>query len=120
MQMSYLTRSIEPPNQRIDLGGTMKKLMLATVVACAASSQASDLHVVEGVLEFNHGNYHVGDTSLAGMSLSELRHYEGMTVKVAGEKRVGDLEVYKLFVKTSEGYTTSYDWDVVNQELYAN
>lgn len=98
----------------------MKKLMLASLMACAVSVQASDLHVVEGVLEFNHGNYHVGNLELTGLSLNELRHYEGKTVKVAGEKRVGDLEVYKLFVKTSEGYTTSYDWDLVNQELYAN
>jgi len=39
---------------------------------------------------------------------------------VAGENQENGLEIYKVFVKTENGYEASYDWDVVNQEFYAN
>lgn len=99
----------------------MKSLfaMLASAVF-AVSVQASEMKLVEGELQFNQGEYHVAGTKLTGLSLTELRSYEGKTVKVAGESTAKGLEIYKVFVKTDNGFETSYDWDVVNQEYYAN
>ena len=99
----------------------MKSLfaLLASAVF-AASVQASEMKLVEGEVQFSQGEYQVSGTKLTGLSLNELRAYEGKTVKVAGENTVNGLEIYKVFVKTENGFETSYDWDVVNQEYYAN
>lgn len=99
----------------------MKSLfaLLASVVF-AASVQASEMRLVEGEVQFSQGGYLVSGTKLTGLSLNELRAYEGKIVKVAGENTVNGLEVYKVFVKTENGFESSYDWDLVNQEYYAN
>ena len=55
---------------------------------------------------------------LSGLSHSQLRHYEDLTVKIAGERNENSMEIYKVFLKTKQGYETSYDWDLVNQDLY--
>jgi len=95
---------------------------MALVLALSSQAMASELSTIEGKVVFQKGQY-VLQTSkssqeLSGLSLQALRQYEGRTVKVAGEVSEGSLEIYKVFVKTENGYETSYDWDVVNQELY--
>jgi len=99
----------------------MKSLIAVLASAVfAVSAQASEMKLIEGEVQFSQGQYHVAGTKLIGLSLSELRAYEGKTVKVAGENQENGLEIYKVFVKTENGYEASYDWDVVNQEFYAN
>lgn len=88
--------------------------------ALAVSVQASEMKLVEGEVAFEKGQYQVQGTTLTGLTLNELRQYEGKTVKIAGEANKSGLEIYKVFVKTENGYETSYDWDVVNQEYYLN
>ncbi|GAA6134062.1 hypothetical protein NBRC116188_08510 [Oceaniserpentilla sp. 4NH20-0058] len=104
----------------------MKAFMSVCVLLVAFGSQvfASNLETVEGKVAFEKGEYFLtsakGKHQLQGLSLQQLRHYEGRTVKVAGEVSGTQLEIYKLFVKTKEGYEATYDWDVVNQDLYAD
>lgn len=104
----------------------MKNIMTICAVCMAFSAQvfASNLETVEGKVSFEKGQYVLtseqNTLTLEGLSLTQLRQYEGRTVKVAGEIESGDLEIYKVFVKTENGYESSYDWDVVNQELYAD
>ena len=104
----------------------MKQLIVlcAILFALAAQASASSLKSIEGKVMFSKGDYHLvsGQTSieLSGLSNQQLRHYEGLEVKAAGELTEAGLEVYKVFIKTESGYKTTYDWDVVNQDLYAD
>lgn len=84
------------------------------------SAMASEMTMLEGKVVFNKGQYQIDGVKLTGLSLNELRQYEGHTVKMAGEKTHQHLNIYKVFVKTQNGYETSYDWDVVNSEQYEN
>ena len=94
------------------------------ILAFCASSFASDMVTMEGKVVFEQGQYHLQakDTSivLSGMNMQHLRKYEGKDVKVAGESKLTSLEVYKVFIKQGDTYQASYDWDVVNQDLYSN
>lgn len=102
----------------------MKQLILlcAILFALAFQAQASTLQTAQGRVIFSEGGYHLvtGDQSiqLSGLSHSQLRHYEDLTVKIAGERNENSMEIYKVFLKTKQGYETSYDWDLVNQDLY--
>lgn len=105
------------------------KLLLSAVAAASLtlslSTTASNLDTIEGSVSFVKGDYYlVSDKNtkqrLTGMSRQELRAYEGKKIKIAGETKSDSVDIYKIFVKTESGYETSYDWDVVNQELYNN
>jgi hypothetical protein len=104
----------------------MKQLIVlcAILFALAAQASASSLQTVEGKVIFSKGDYHLVNThksvELSGLSNQQLRNFEGLEVKAAGELTGKSLEVYKVFVKTESGYEASYDWDVVNQDLYAD
>ena len=101
-------------------------LSIFTTAALTLSvvATASTLETAEGKVTFIEGQYVLLNTNhqqkLTGMSLQELRAYEGKTIKVAGESNSDTMEIYKIFVKTEQGYETRYDWDVVNQDLYAD
>ena len=84
------------------------------------SAMASEMTMLKGEVIFDKGQYQINGVNLTGLSLNELRQYEGHTVKIAGEKTHEHLDIYKVFVKTEHGYETSYDWDVVNSEQYEN
>lgn len=94
------------------------------VLSFSASSFASEMTTVEGTVSFDQGQYFVQGkdmrTALSGMDMAQLRAYEGKAVKVAGEQKVQSLDVYKIFVKKGDAYEASYDWEVVNQDLYSN
>ena len=104
----------------------MKQLIVlcAILFALAAQASASSLKTIEGKVMFSKGDYHLvkGNQSveLSGLSNQQLRNFEGLDIKAAGELTDAGLEVYKVFVKTESGYETSYDWDVVNQDLYTD
>ncbi|MGR6872636.1 hypothetical protein ACU6U9_10095 [Pseudomonas sp. HK3] len=104
----------------------MKQLVVlcAILFALAAQASASSLQTMEGKVTFSKGEYHLVNTTssveLSGLNNQQLRHYEGLEIKAAGELVEGSLEVYKVFIKTESGYKTTYDWDVVNQDLYAD
>ena len=104
----------------------MKQLIVlcAILFALAAQASASSLQTVEGKVMFSKGEYHLVSPNqsieLSGLSNQQLRNFEGLDVKAAGELTGAGLEVYKVFVKTESGYEASYDWDVVNQDLYAD
>ena len=78
--------------------------------------------MLEGTVVFEKGQYLIQTSdsrqALSGMDLGMLRKFEGKQVKIAGEDKANGLEIYKIFVKENGGYRTSYDWDVVNQDLY--
>ncbi|MGK0444641.1 MAG: hypothetical protein ACJA1U_001576 [Bermanella sp.] len=104
----------------------MKQLIVlcAILFALASQAQASTLESMEGKVIFSKGDYHLVNATqsreLSGLSNQQLRHYEGLTIKAAGQLNDESLEIYKVFVKTEQGYETTYDWDVVNQDLYAD
>lgn len=104
----------------------MKQLIVlcAILFALAAQASASSLKTIEGKVMFSKGDYHLvkdnQSVALSGLSNQQLRNFEGLDIKAAGELTDAGLEVYKVFVKTESGYETSYDWDVVNQDLYAD
>lgn len=104
----------------------MKNVILLCAILCALAAQASasTLTTKEGKVAFSKGEYQLVNaqqaSKLIGLSNQQLRHYEGRIVKVAVDETERGLEVYKVFVKTADGYETSYDWDVVNQDLYSN
>jgi hypothetical protein len=104
----------------------MKQLIVlcAILFALASQASASSMKTMEGKVIFSKGDYHLVNTTqsreLTGLSNTQLRHYEGLTIKAAGEVSDASLEIYKVFVKTDNGYETTYDWDVVNQDLYAD
>lgn len=103
---------------------TILSICAAASLALTFSATASTLQTAEGKVTFIEGQYFLSNATqqqkLTGMSLQELRAYEGKTIKVAGEPNSDAMEIYKIFVKTDSGYETSYDWDVVNQDLYAD
>lgn len=113
---------------QIKLGNAMKSLLSVAAAASLAlsfSATASNLETIEGSVSFVKGDYYlVSDKNtkqrLTGLNRQELRAYEGKNIKVAGETKSDSVEIYKIFVKTENGYEASYDWDVVNQELYNN
>lgn len=102
----------------------MKQLIVlcAILSALAAQASASSLKTMEGKVVFSKGEYHLVNSKstivLSGLNNAQLRHYEGLEIKAAGELAKNELDVYKVFVKTQTGYEASYDWDVVNQDLY--
>jgi len=104
----------------------MKAFMTLCALSIAFSSQlmASNLKTVEGKVAFEKGQYFIAaknsKLALTGLSLQQLRQYEGRSVKVAGDLDNKQLEIYKVFVKADNGYEASYDWEVVNQDLYAD
>lgn len=104
----------------------MKQLIvLCTILfALASHANASSLTTMEGKVIFSKGEYHlVNDKQsriLTGLTNQQLRHYEGLTIKAVGELADSSLEIYKVFTKTAAGYESTYDWDVVNQDLYTN
>jgi hypothetical protein len=104
----------------------MKQLIVlcAILFALASQASASSMKTMEGKVIFSKGDYHLVNATqsreLTGLSNTQLRHYEGLTIKAAGEVSDASLEIYKVFVKTDSGYETTYDWDVVNQDLYAD
>ncbi len=104
----------------------MKNLIVLFAVLCALSAQTSAAALItqEGKVAFSKGEYQLVNgnqvSKLIGLSHQQLRQYEGRTVKVAADDTDRGLEVYKVFVKTNQGYEASYDWDVVNQDLYAD
>jgi len=99
----------------------MKKIIMATIaLAFSIGAMASEMTILEGKVSFDKGQYQIDNVKLTGLSLSELRQYEGQEVKISGEKTHEHLNIYKVFMKTENGYETSYDWDVVNSEQYEN
>ena len=97
-----------------------KIIMAAMTLVLSISAMASEMTIMEGKVSFDKGQYQIDNVKLTGLSLSELRQYEGHMVKIAGEKTHEHLNIYKVFLKTENGYETSYDWDVVNSEQYEN
>ncbi len=94
--------------------------LLATSFLCSLAS-AEERTITQGKMVFAQGQYWVNGESLSGISLQELRKYEGKTVKLAVEKMAdGRLDVYEIFVKTGNKFSRDYDWDVVNQTRYLN
>ncbi|NVK38666.1 MAG: hypothetical protein HWE18_12135 [Gammaproteobacteria bacterium] len=104
----------------------MKNVIVLCAILCALAAQASAAALTskEGKIVFSKGEYQLisGEkaSKLIGLTNQQLRQYEGRTVKVAVDDTDRGLEVYKVFVKTPDGYEASYDWDVVNQDLYAD
>jgi len=91
----------------------------ASVLLLLTSICASAMTAVEGKMVFEKGQYRVADKPVVGLSLTELRKYEDRQVVVEGKSREsGELEIYKISIKTDSGYKTSYDWDVVNETYY--
>jgi hypothetical protein len=90
----------------------------------STAAVASDMMTMEGKVVFEQGQYFLKakdkSVALSGMNMQHLRKYEGKAVKVAGENKPTSLEVYKVFIKQGDTYQASYDWDVVNQDLYSN
>jgi hypothetical protein len=97
-----------------------KIITTAMALAISMGAVASEMTTLEGKVSFDKGQYQIDNVKLTGLSLSELRQYEGQVVKIAGEKTHEHLNIYKVFMKTENGYETSYDWDVVNSEQYEN
>ena len=124
MTLSLFTFKLWQTNDGNDFktgDGHMKKIiMIAMALLLASTAMASEMTMLEGKVAFDKGQYQINGVKLTGLSLSELRQYEGQTVKMAGEKTQEHLNIYKVFVKTENGYETSYDWDVVNGEQYEN
>jgi len=121
--LSFITFKLWPANdgKLIKTGIEHMKIIMATIaLVLSISSMASEMTMLEGKVLFDKGHYQINNVKLTGLSLTELRQYEGHTVKMAGEKTSGNLDIYKVFVKTQNGYETSYDWDVVNNEQYEN
>lgn len=95
----------------------MKAIITIMLTLFSLSSLA--MTAVEGTVVFDKGRYLVADTPVVGMSLQDMRKYEERQVKIQGvERESGEIEVYKISVKTDDGYQTSYDWDVVDQTYY--
>ena len=104
----------------------MKSLLISIFasVLFSAAAAASDMTTMEGKVVFEQGQYFLQSSdksvALSGMNMQHLRKYEGKDVKVAGDSKLTSLEVYKVFIKQGDTYQASYDWDVVNQDLYSN
>jgi opacity protein-like surface antigen len=104
----------------------MKSLLISIFasVLFSAAAVASDMTTMEGKVVFDQGQYHLQakdkSVALSGMNMQHLRKYEGKDVKIAGESKLTSLEVYKVFIKQGDTYQASYDWDMVNQDLYSN
>lgn len=101
----------------------MKALKIGALLSLfSVAAFASDMKVIEGTIQFEKGQYLIKSENsaqpLTGMNMQALRKFEGKQVKVAGEEKAASLEIYKIFVKENGGYRASYDWDVVNQDLY--
>ncbi len=94
--------------------------LLATSFLCSLAF-SGERTMTQGQMVFGQGQYWVNGQSLSGISLQELRKYEGKTVKLAVEQKAdGRLDVYEIFVKTGNKFSRDYDWDVVNQARYLN
>lgn len=104
----------------------MGRLLSALALAGAALPAMADMSQPElGTVTFIKGQYQLvandKQTPLTGLSLQQLRQYEGQQVKVAGEVREnGALEVYRLYSKQEGQFVVSYDWEAVDAELYNN
>ena len=98
----------------------MNKKMAIIALILPMIASASEMIIVEGKVLFNKGQYQINGVKLIGLSLRELSQYEGQTVEIVGEKTYEHFNINKVFLKTENGYETSYDWDVVNSEQYEN
>ncbi|EAT12837.1 hypothetical protein RED65_12229 [Oceanobacter sp. RED65] len=92
---------------------------IITILLTVFSLSSVAMTAVEGKVVFDKGRYLVADTPIVGMSLQDMRKYEERQVKIQGvERESGEIEVYKISVKTDTGYQTTYDWDIVDQTYY--
>ena len=98
----------------------MNKKMATIALILPMIASASEMTIVEGKVSFNKGQYQINGVKLIGLSLSELSQYEGQTVEIIGVKTYEHLNINKVFLKTENGYEASFDWDMVNSELYEN
>jgi len=98
----------------------MNKKMATIALILPMIASASEMIIVEGKVLFNKGQYQINGVKLIGLSLSELSQYEGQTVEIVGEKTYEHFTINKVFLKTENGYKASFDWDMVNSELYEN
>jgi len=101
------------------------KTVAAAAVALAASAAQAEIKVMEGIVTFEKGAYQLATAdskqALAGMKMDELRAYEGLSVIISGEMADnGKLEIYKVQQSVEGQLVTSYDWELVNNELYEN
>lgn len=101
------------------------KLAAAAGISLLASATQADIQVMEGIVSFEKGAYQLVSTenkqALSGLSMDELRAFEGLSVTVSGELADnGKLEVYKVQQSVAGELITAYDWEVVNNELYEN
>jgi len=94
---------------------------ITTIMLAVFSLSSLAMTSVEGKVVFEKGRYLVSETPITGMSLQEMRKYEERQVKIQGvERETGEIEVYKISVKTDDGYRTAYDWDIVDQTYYGS
>lgn len=104
----------------------MRRLLCALALTGAALPAMAEMSQPElGTVTFIKGQYQLVDsekqTPLTGLSLQQLRQYEGQQVKVAGEYREnGSLEIYRVYSKQNDQFVVSYDWETVDAELYGN
>ena len=104
----------------------MRRLFCALALSSAALPTMADMTQPKlGTVTFAKGQYQLVDsekqTPLTGLSLQQLRQYEGQQVKVAGEYRDnGSLEIYRVYSKQDNQFVVSYDWETVDAELYGN
>ena len=103
----------------------MKKWMAAIAVSAAAMAAQAETLVMEGIVSFEKGSYQLmtadKQQALSGLSMDELRAFEGLAVTISGELADnGKLEIYKVQQSVAGELVTAYDWDLVNNELYEN
>lgn len=99
--------------------------MLTKVLALLSLSlavHAVDIQEYEGKLTFEKGAYVLQQSRakqfLSGLSLAQLRHFEGQQVKIFAHASEQGLEIYKVLRKQGQEYVAAYDWEVVNNDLY--
>ena len=93
--------------------------------AISASAIAGEVVSQEGIINFSKGTYQLVSadkhTVLTGLSNQDLRGYEGLSVVLTGElTESGALEIYKVQQRKDGALVTSYDWELVNNDLYEN
>jgi len=103
----------------------MKKLIATLALAGTSLVAQADTQVLEGIISFDKGSYQLVATDkqqqLTGLSMDELRAFEGLAVTITGELADnGKLEIYKIQQSVEGELVTAYDWDLVNNELYEN
>ena len=102
----------------------LMNVMAAAAVLFVGAAHA-DMVEVEGIIAFDKGNYQLvsvdNTQTLTGLSLDELRAFEGTSVVISGEMTdKNKLEIYKVQQSVQGEMITAYDWDLVDAELYEN